>query len=138
MVKIRMTLSDKLSLTPEELTRNRNNIGLILKMFRERNNILQNQIAEKLGYVNLNFISMVETGKSSVPLARLEEFQKAYGAPAELIPIMLKYLYPETWNIFLLSLGKCKDLFGTDKKASTIDKTVEKDFKALLKEAKKR
>ena len=70
-------------------------IGLILSRQRNRCGLSQSDIAKKLGYANVNFISMIESGKSKIPINRVDELVAAYQLAPEFILVILRTIYPD-------------------------------------------
>ena len=85
-------------------------IGAILKARREHQDMSQRDVAHILGYRNINFISMIESGRSNPPLARLADIARAYGMDADFVPVMLREIYPETWEIIKSLLTQYKEV----------------------------
>lgn len=112
---------------------NKERIGAILRGFRETNELSQRDVATKLNYVNVNFISMIETGRSSPPLGKLVELKDAFQADAAIVPVVLKFLYPDAWGSMIGAIHECPDLFGCsiDNK---VDSRIEAKFLKLIKE----
>lgn len=117
----------------DELTKNRRKIGLLLKWFRENAGLTQANIAEKLKYVNTNFVSMVENGKSSPPLGRLDEYRTAYKAPSEIIPVILKHLFPEVWYSVVVTVSENPEIFGTELDRKEIEDAFNAKYEELIK-----
>lgn len=105
-------------------------IGAVLKAQREKVNISQKEIADKLSYRNANFISMIETNKSSVPLTRINDFLEAYELPSEFGLVILKCLYPECYQAIFVAMPAIKNLGETTKEA--VDKKVDKFLDKLV------
>jgi transcriptional regulator with XRE-family HTH domain len=76
-------------------------IGEILRQQRLLLSLSQRDIALKLGYRNINFISMIEHGNSRLPFGKLPEIVKAYQLDQFFLPIIVRALYPEAWGVFL-------------------------------------
>ena len=115
-------------------------IGAILKAQRENINISQRQVAEALGYRNVNFISMIESGRSNPPLGKLPEITKAYQLDYKFVALMVKALYPEAWGTMFYILDRCqKDdgLLGADGKTNSREKVDKELDKLHAKELKK-
>jgi transcriptional regulator with XRE-family HTH domain len=105
-------------------------IGAVLKIQREKINISQKEIADRLSYRNANFISMIETNKSTVPLTRINDFVEAYEMPKEFGLVLLKYLYPECYQAIFSAMPAMRNLGEGSKDA--IDKKVEKLLDKLV------
>lgn len=82
------TESAKLDITPQE-------IGRILAGQRKRVGLSQGVIAKAMGYVNINFISMIESGKSKIPVNKIDNLVDAYEMNAEFTLVILRTEYPE-------------------------------------------
>ena len=100
-------------------------IGAVLKAKREDQGMSQRDIALALGYRNINFISMIESGRSNPPLSRLNDIARAYGMESDFVVIMLKELYSDTWGIIKELLITHKDIFA-GKQPSQLDKKLDK------------
>jgi transcriptional regulator with XRE-family HTH domain len=70
-------------------------VGRILMEQRNRLGLSQGDIAKALGYVNVNFISMLESGKSKIPVNKIDELVVAYHLPTEFILVILRVMYPD-------------------------------------------
>jgi transcriptional regulator with XRE-family HTH domain len=114
----------------ENAALNRERIGAILKAFRDTLELSQRDVAREVGYMNTNFISMIENGRSAPPLGKLMELCNAIDADKGIIPIILKYLYPDAWKAILGAIYECDDIFKC--KAKNIDADVEKRFLSLI------
>lgn len=123
----------KKKLDLENVLANKERIGAILRGFRETHELSQRDVALKLNYANVNFISMVETGRSSPPLGRLIEIKDAFQADAAIVPVILKYLYPDAWASMIGAIHGCPDLFGCNID-DKIDKRIEARFLKFIKE----
>ena len=109
---------------------NRERIGSILKNFREAKGLSQRELARALGYMNANFISMIETGRSAPPLGKLLELCEAIDADKAIIAVILKYLYPDAWDATLAAIYGCPGIFKS--KSRKIDEDVEAKFLELI------
>ena len=108
-------------------------IGAILKAQRENINISQRQVAEALGYRNVNFISMIESGRSNPPLGKLPDIVRAYQLDYKFVALMVKALYPDAWTTMFYVLDKSQSddgLIGADGKTNTKEK-VDKELDKL-------
>jgi len=108
-------------------------VGAILKAQRENQNMSQRDVAHLLGYRNINFISMIESGRSNPPLARLADIAVAYGMDAEFVPTMLREIYPETWEIIKTLLAQYKDILA-NKGPVALEKQIDKSLAKYCKE----
>jgi transcriptional regulator with XRE-family HTH domain len=59
-------------------------LGEVMKKHRERRGLSQRDVANRLDYRNINFISMIERGGSLIPVPRLNDFCNAYELDAEI------------------------------------------------------
>ncbi len=82
------TESVRLEITSQE-------IGSVLSRQRKRVGLSQADIAKAMGYVNINFISMLEAGKSKIPVNRIDDLVDAYQMNPEFILVVLYSQYPE-------------------------------------------
>jgi hypothetical protein len=53
----------------------------------------------ELGYKNYNYISMLENGRSNIPVKRVMDIVKAYKFEDAVIPVFIKKLLPNVWEI---------------------------------------
>lgn len=88
-------------------------VGRLLADQRRRIGLCQADIAKPLGYVNINFISMIESGKSKIPINRIDDLVKAYQLAPEFILVVLQAQYPEYLGT-LLRLAKKTPLIFKD------------------------
>ncbi|MBV5326525.1 MAG: helix-turn-helix transcriptional regulator [Chlorobium sp.] len=70
-------------------------LGRILSEQRKRVGRSQGDIAKALDYSNVNFISMIESGKSKIPINRIAVLVDAYSMSPEFILVILRVEYPE-------------------------------------------
>lgn len=71
-------------------------IGKLIKDYRERRNLTQNDLGRKLGYKYGNFVGMIETGASQFPLGKCLDYADALDIDRTLfIETAMKELYPE-------------------------------------------
>ena len=73
----------------------RQDIGRTLSGQRLRVGLGQSAIAKKLGYVNVNFISMIESGTCKIPVNRIDALVAAYQLSPEFSLVILKSEYPD-------------------------------------------
>jgi len=112
-------------------------IGEFLRAKRESINKSQREIGERLGYRNVNFMSMLERGSSALPLLRISDIAKAYELSPVFAAIFVKALAPEVWEV-------CKVVRQIEKQHiesklagesdTDIDAYVDEIFKSALKE----
>jgi transcriptional regulator with XRE-family HTH domain len=74
-------------------------IGELLKRRREELGLSQRNMAGRLQYKNVNFMSMLETGVSAIPLLRIPDIVQAYELPRFVGLAMLHELHPDAWNV---------------------------------------
>ena len=95
-------------------------IGAILKTHRENNGVSQRDIASTLNYRSVNFISMLESGRSSIALNRVMDVVGAYQLPNEMALVIIKMLHPDIWTLFTTTLKGnaklCADPYKLDAK----------------------
>lgn len=92
-------------------------VGALLKRARFENGSIQREIAIDLGLPNPNFLSMIESGRHSVPAKRLIDVGKAYCLKKFEILAIVKLTSPDLWETVLectrqigLTQDGCKDL----------------------------
>jgi len=107
---------------------NRQRIGSILKAYREGGDMSQRDVAYQLGYSNVNFISMIETGRSNPPLAILGRMKGVYDLDDLFAVIILKYNYPDAWTACSAALNGEK--FNCN--IAKINQDAEKHFRKLI------
>jgi transcriptional regulator with XRE-family HTH domain len=73
----------------------RQDIGRLLSLQRIRIGLGQSAIAKKLGYVNVNFISMLESGSCKIPVNKVDALVDAYQISPEFSLVILQAEYPE-------------------------------------------
>jgi len=88
-------------------------VGKVLKEQRKKLGLNQSAIAKEMGYVNINFISMIESGASKIPVNKIDELVKAYRLPPEFILVALQAQYPEYLGT-MLRLAKKSPLIFMD------------------------
>lgn len=86
-------------------------IGRILADQRKRIGISQGDVARELGYVNMNFISMIESGRSKIPMNRVDDFVYAYRMNPEFILVILRVMYPDILDSILRLANKIPKIF---------------------------
>lgn len=86
-------------------------VGRVLSEQRRRVGLNQGDIAKELGYVNINFISMIESGKSKIPVNRIDDLVAAYQLPPEFILVALQAEYPEYLGTMLRLAKKTPLIF---------------------------
>jgi len=108
-------------------------IGAILKAKREEQNKSQRDVALELGYRNVNFISMIESGRSNPPLSRMSDICRVYDMEPEFLPMMVRLIYPETWEVVTTLLMQGKEIFA-NKTPASIERTLDKRMVRYLKD----
>jgi transcriptional regulator with XRE-family HTH domain len=103
-------------------------IGRLLKAKREEQNISQRDIATILGYRNINFVSMIESGRSSPPLSRLPDIIRAYGLEASFILPILKLVFPDTFSAIVEILSHLNLKASIEKDINGIISKMEKYY----------
>ncbi len=110
-------------------------LGTLLKEYREENKLSQRDIASSLGYANANFISMLETGKTNIPVKRLNDVIEAYQMDSEFITVFVQKLMPDMWELFM----QIYDSFlapNQFKNSKAVQKALGKMYKDKMKEKK--
>jgi transcriptional regulator with XRE-family HTH domain len=79
-------------------------IGAILKAQREKMGLKQADIGRALQIKSYNFVSMMEKGRSQIPLAKIEDIVIAYQFEKEInadyvMLTFVRWLYPEIWDM---------------------------------------
>lgn len=60
----------------------------------------QRQIAKEAGFDSPNVVSMIKTGTTKLPLAKIGSFAKAVNMdPVQLLQMCMHEYYPQTWEI---------------------------------------
>jgi transcriptional regulator with XRE-family HTH domain len=106
-------------------------LGEILQQRRLELNMSQRDIAKKLGYRNINFISMIERGGSRLPFEKLPDNARVYKMENHFLLIMIKNLYPGVWNVYKFIREKCKDILSdsSDSPDEILDKMLGEQVK---------
>ncbi len=83
-------------------------VGDLLKRQRELKNITQLNIANKMGYKNVNFVSQIELSRSQLPILKIPDITAAYQFDPAFSLVFLKFLYPDYWVLFakLMAVSK--------------------------------
>jgi transcriptional regulator with XRE-family HTH domain len=76
-------------------------IGAYLKKAREEKNLSQKSVAERLNYRNINFISMIESGVSKIPVGKIVEFVNAYQLPPYFGFVIIREVYGDIWRAMI-------------------------------------
>jgi hypothetical protein len=107
----------------------------VMKAHREHEKILQAEIAHELELPNKNFISMVESGRSKIPVARITEFVKAYRLNPAFSLVIIKWLRPGIWALFKSAVEDNPNLFKSQD-PEPIDRVLDDSLVKLLKKHK--
>ena len=110
---------------------NAKRIGRILRAYREKNGMTLRDICSILDYKYTNFISALEMGNSTIPIARLGDVCNAYQLPSIFIPIVIKYVHEGSWDAIKVAMITNKKLFKSCN-PETIDADLEKALKDML------
>lgn len=105
-------------------------IGELLQRQREHIGASQRDIAAKMDYPYINFISMLEIGAAKIPLGRIPNIVAAYKFGPEFSMILTKVLFPDTWKLFCTIIEN--EPFS--KKAKDVEAIIDKSLKEKLKE----
>ena len=77
----------------KKLKQDSENIGNLIKSYREKANMTQKTLSELLGYENPQFVSLIENGHSKVPLNVLGKVIEALKIPEKKIVDVLLAAY---------------------------------------------
>ena len=110
----------------------------------DNSELKQNEISERLGYVNPNMISMLKTGRTKLPLAKVPAFAEAVGVdPSHFLRLVLKEYAPEMLEVITAIIGQPVSknetaILKSIRKASknsdpALDADTEKKLEALFK-----
>jgi transcriptional regulator with XRE-family HTH domain len=111
-------------------------IGNILKEQRESQGLSQIDIAHELGYKNYNYISMLENGRSNIPVKRVIDILKAYKFDDSVGPVFIKKLLPNVWEIISYWIEHEKNIPTTKDEMEKYDKKTEDRFMKLIEDFK--
>lgn len=98
-------------------------IGLLLAARRMELNLSQREIAERLGYRNVNFISMLENNRSSIPLSKVAEVVEAYELSPALTLALVKHIYPDCYGL-IVKLLESKRRMNPSKSEGLLEKLL--------------
>ncbi len=107
-------------------------IGSILKEQRESQGLSQADIAAALDYKNYNYISMLENGRSNIPVKRAMDILRAYRLDDSVAAVFIKYLLPAVWEVLCFWVEVEKDVPTDKDKMSQYSKKVDARFIKLL------
>lgn len=108
-------------------------LGALLREHRKQMGKTQADIAADLGYRNVNFVSMMEGGRSNIPLNRISEVVAAYGLEPEFISVVTRYVNPDCWRL-ACHIARVHPELGTipeSKFESAMDRLLDKKLKSL-------
>jgi transcriptional regulator with XRE-family HTH domain len=86
-------------------------VGELLIELRNKLRMSQGDVAMKLGLANANFISMVERGKSNLPIDKFTKFMEVYEATPEQSLVIYRSLWPAHWDAICHIEDKSGPLF---------------------------
>lgn len=93
-------LADVQKASPEEAKEQRAALGTWLKELRERQNMSQRELADKLSLDYYTFISQLENGRGRIPVHRYAEWAEALGEEKRsFVRKLLSYYEPTTYKI---------------------------------------
>lgn len=73
-------------------------IGTQLRYYRIKGNLSQRHVADELGYLNVNFMSMIEKNRSGIPADRFIDFMEAYEVPQNMRLDLFARCYSVHWE----------------------------------------
>lgn len=76
-------------------------LGRLLFTQRKAIGFSQGDVTKRLGYANLNFISMIEAGKSKIPINRVSDFVSVYGFSKDFALVILRVMHKDAFDAFL-------------------------------------
>ncbi len=76
-------------------------LGRVLFSQRKAIGFSQGDVTKRLGYANLNFISMIEAGKSKIPINRVSDFVEVYGFRKDFALVILRVMHKDAFEAFL-------------------------------------
>lgn len=86
-------------------------IGRVLQEQRKKIGLSQGDVAKQLGYVNINFISMIESGKSKIPVNKIDSLVMAYQLRPDFTLAVLQCQYSDHLETMLRLATKSPLLF---------------------------
>lgn len=117
--------------TGTESIMSRKAIGQLMKITREAEGKTQYEVAQSLGYKHENFLSMVESGRTNIPMIRIIDFIAEYNMKSMFGLVILKATFPDAYNFFVqLITETCEMLNG--KNYDEIDRAVIEFFKSQV------
>ena len=106
-------------------------VGQLLKAVREAADIQQCDIANQLGYRNANFISMIESERSTIPISKISQMVDAYQLTNEIALLVIRKTQPEIWQLINKIIAKNKKLLSRN--LDELDRDLDESFGKLLK-----
>jgi transcriptional regulator with XRE-family HTH domain len=76
-------------------------VGQTLKEYRCKLGCSQKNVADRLGYLNCNFMSMIEKGRTGIPANRFIDFMNAYEVPPEMRLVLYRSCFPLHWEALI-------------------------------------
>ena len=107
-------------------------IGELLKRHREGLSLNQREIAHRLRYRSVNFISMLERGGSNIPFAKIPEIVTAYNLPPIFLLIILRECYRESWQVMSAINSALPGAFAATREDR--EKMIDEAYTASLRE----
>lgn len=93
-------LAELQKVSPDEVKEHRAALGVWLKELRERANLSQRELAEKLSLDYYTFISQLENGRGRIPVHRYAEWADALGLDRRFfVKKLLSYYEPTTYQV---------------------------------------
>lgn len=99
-------LAEVQKISPEEAKEQRAALGIWLKELREKADLSQRELADKLSLDYYTFISQLENGRGRIPVHRYSEWAAALGQdPRGFVKTLLSYYEPTTYQILFEEVG---------------------------------
>lgn len=73
-------------------------VGAQLRKFRLNAHLSQGDVGGRLGYANINFMSMIENDRSGIPADRFVDFMESYEVPQNLRLDLFARCYSVHWE----------------------------------------
>lgn len=73
-------------------------IGAQLQHYRATAKLSQRHVADRLGYLNVNFMCMIEKNRSGIPADRFVDFMEAYEVPQNIRLDLFARCYSVHWE----------------------------------------
>jgi len=106
-------------------------VGELLIRLRKRLRLSQFDVAQQLGLSNSNFISMIERGRSQIPLDKFAKFMEVYEATPEQSLVIFRSLWPSSWEA-VCYLGSLCGVLDRTKKLDAAYERCAKDVDATV------